>query len=177
MKDRKLMLRVAIKLMTIIAAGSVVYVLLLALIGRDDSVKDEIVSIDVSTIKPGEVKFFNVFNRRLLVLYRTAEMLNDLDKANDTLLKHAPSKKAAKNPLIKYRSYAAKYFVAYAYDPFYGCEIKLSNNVFVPVCVDVKYDLSGRVYQSRRAEEDLIVPSHEIKSQAMITIYKSRFKE
>jgi len=178
MQDRKLILRVAIKLMAFVAVSLLGYVFFSAMINDQQIEREtEVVHIDVSSIKPGEVKFFNVLNKKLLVLHRTPEMLNTLDGGNNELLKDVSTGDLANNLNKKYRSFSPKYFVAYAYDPFYGCEIKLSADIFVPVCIDLKYDLSGRVYKSRRAEDNLIVPRHDvghgIKNNMIINIYRN----
>jgi hypothetical protein len=173
MKDKKLILRVAIKLMTIIAISSVLYVFFSGLMNNKSEKGLSVVQIDVSEMKPGDVKFFNGFNKKLLVLYRSADMLAELDKTDNDLLKDISTNKLPDKLNNQYRSFSPEYFVAYAYDPFYGCEIKLSGYSFVPVCINLKYDLAGRVYKSSRAEENMIVPEHNMKSGMMINVYNN----
>ncbi len=162
--------------MTAVAVGVIVYVLFSGLFSNQGTER-EIVHIDVSAIKPGETRLFNAFNKKLLILHRNSAMINMLDSDNSKLLKDVSTDDLADNLNKKYRSFLPKYFVAYAYDPFYGCEIKLSADVFIPVCIDLKYDLSGRVYRSSRAEENLIVPRHDVEidmeNRMIISIYNN----
>lgn len=170
--DKKLILRVLLKLMTAILVIAVSYVFISAL--SDNQGNNKTASskrIDVSAIKPGEVKYFTAFNKKILVLYRTDVMLKQLDEADVSLLKRISADDLADNMNATYRSITPRYFVAYAYDPFYGCEIRLSDKGLSPVCIDLKYDWSGRVYKSRRAEDNLKVPRYDVESEAWIRIY------
>ena len=159
--------------MTIIAIGSIIYVFFSGLMNNESEKGLTVVQLDVSKMKPGDIKFFNVFNKKLLVLYRSTEMLSELDNIDNGLLRDISTNDLSDKLNNKYRSFSPKYFVAYAYDPFYGCEIKLSGYSFVPLCINLKYDLAGRVYKSSRAEENMLVPEHDIKSNMMIDVYKN----
>ena len=172
MTDKKLLLRVMLKLMAISAIIVVSYVLLVSLINnREFSGDSASVRIDVSDIEPGKVKYFSVYGRRLMVLHRNEEMIKQIDTRKESLFKESSQVNLADNLNEKYRSYSAQYFVAYAYDPFYGCEVKLSGNELRPVCVKLSYDLTGRIYQSSRAETNLIVPLHNVEATGHINIY------
>lgn len=171
MIDKKLILRAAIKLMSIIAISLTAYVFILSLTDNKNAQEGmPAIQIDASKIKPGEVHYFKLNNKKLMVLHRSSEMLEQLDSGDDGLLKDFSDSGLDDGLNKKYRSFSKSYFVAYAYDPFYGCDIKLSGYAFVPVCIDLKYDLSGRVFKSRRAEQNLIVPKHDIKNKTLINI-------
>lgn len=172
MINKKLILRVGFKLMTIIAVISLGYVFFSGLSYERNTGKEvDVMRLDIANIKPGEVKYFNVGDRKLLILHRSREMLDKIEKREDRLFKESSSSNLAEGMNIRFRSMAETYLVAYAYDPFYGCEVQLSEDVFIPVCVDIKYDLTGRVYTSRRAEENLIVPNYEVQSDRYIDVY------
>ena len=174
MTDKKLILRVALKLMTLAAATVVIYVFFYGLFGSHDVKRgDLLLSVDVSEIKPGEIKYFNVLNKKLLVLHRSGDMLDQLDQSDVGLLKDTSTNDLAANMNVKYRSATASYFVAYAYDAFYGCDVKLKGMFFVPVCIDLKYDLTGRALKSSRAENNLIVPTHDIQNKNHLRIYEN----
>ncbi len=144
MKDKKLLLRVVFKLMSLAGLGFVIYILFAGFIGAD---KDEsIIYIDISKISKGEVNYFEVINKKLLVLRRTEAMLNQLPHQN------------------------SEYFIAYAYDPVFGCAVEFINNYFKSVCVDIKYDLAGRVYKNSRSARNLIEPEYKFSGSGQVVI-------
>jgi len=172
MTDKKLILRVALKLMALTAAAVVIYVFFYGMFGSNSTERGAVIlHVDVSAIKPGEIKYFKVLNKKLLVLHRNKEMLELLNNSDMGLLKDASTADMADNMNAKYRSFTARYFVAWAYDAFYGCDIKLKEMFLEPVCIDLKYDLAGRVLKSGRAEANLIVPAHDMENKTHLRIY------
>ena len=127
-------------------AGFLLYVFFVGLVG--DANEDETVRLDVSTIAPGNVEFFNVGKRRLLVLHRSPEQIAVLENANQQT-----------NAI--YRSVHPQYFVAWAHDPFFGCAIEYKQNSFKAICVNNNYDLAGRVLKGDASASDLIVPDYQ----------------
>ena len=160
MADKKLLLRVSVKLMAWIGIAFVIYVLFSGLLRHEnDAAKPEALLLDIRELKPGAIKYFSVDRRNVLVLYRTEEMISEL-------------KRAGKNKTDRiFRSVVPEYFVAYAYDPFYGCNLKKMEKYFQSICVDVKYDFSGKVYKSAKSDKDLIVPEYEIIAGDVIKLY------
>ena len=151
MKDKKLLLRVGIKLMSLVALLFLLYILFAGMAGNDDDAESVTeIHFDISGLKPGDIKYFPVDSREILVLYRTKEMIGRL------------LQQSSASPRQSLRSATPEYFVAYAYDPVYGCKIKLQQSVLKPVCIDVQYDLSGRVLKNARTDQDLLVPKYEI---------------
>ena len=161
-----------LKLMALTTVVVIVYVLFYGMLGRDDVKRGALLlRVDVSAIKPGEIKYFNVLNKKLLVLHRSDDMLEQLDRSDTGLLKDTSTDDLVNNMNATYRSFTPRYFVAYAYDAFYGCDIKFEKMLFIPLCIDLKYDLAWRVFKSRRAETNLIVPAHDMQSKTHIRIY------
>ena len=144
MKDKKLLLRVVFKLMSLAGLGFVIYILLAGFIDNDKN--ESIIYIDISKINKGKVDYFDVMNKKLLVLRRTEAMLSKLPLQNK------------------------EYFIAYAYDPVFGCAVELVNDYFKSVCVDIKYDLAGRVYKNNRSARNLIVPEYKFVGPKLVTI-------
>ena len=155
MNDKKQTLRVATKLMMLIMAGFLLYVFFVGLIGDADEA--ETVELDVSTIAPGNVEFFNVGKRRLLVLHRSPEQIAALVNA-DQRTSNA------------YRSVRPQYFMAWAYDPFFGCDIEYQQTSFKAVCVNNYYDLAGKILNGDVSARDLIVPDYQFVCADRISI-------
>jgi hypothetical protein len=163
MTDKKIILRVAFKLMAATAILTLVYIFMAGLFTSPNTNRSaSILRIDISAIQAGDIQYFDVGNKKLLVLHRSHAMLARIDKNSAHLFSRAAANNLADNMDERYRSLIPEYFIAYAYEPFYGCAVSLANDVFIPVCINLKYDLSGRVYKHRRAEENLIVPSYEL---------------
>jgi hypothetical protein len=133
MKDKRLLLRVIFKLMSFVGLGFVIYMLFS---GFFDDENTSVIYINVSKINKGEVNYFSIENKKLLVLHRIDALKN-------------------KNP-----HKTSEYFIAYAYDPVYGCAIEFKGEYFKSVCIDIKYDLQGRVYENTRSARDLILPKY-----------------
>ena len=145
-----------------------IYVLMAGLFDFDmGGQKKQVINIDLSGIQKEEIKYFSVLNKKILVLRRSQKMLEKLLGTDIGLYNIQSEMNARKWPEAAYRSTQAEYFVAYAYDPFYGCDIELRDEFLRPVCIDLRYDLAGRVYKSARAEDNLEIPDYEIKQQTL----------
>lgn len=161
MTDKKLLLRVSIKLMFFISFVFVTYILFSGLSTNEKEVSGaKILQLDISDLEPGDIKYFSIDSRKILVLFRTESMAQELKKT-------MPEREDG----FVFRSMVPEYFVAFAYDPFYGCPVEMGDGFFKASCVDVKYDFSGRVYQSTQADSDLVVPNYEVVSGKFITLF------
>ncbi|MCW9013445.1 MAG: hypothetical protein OQL06_06645 [Gammaproteobacteria bacterium] len=160
MADKKLLLRVSVKLMAWVGIAFIVYILFSGLMGNDnDASQAEILLLDITDLKPGHIKYFPVDRRNVLVLFRTEQMIRELQGSS------------ANRADEELRSVIPEYFVAYAYDPFYGCNVEMAEGFLQSVCVDVKYDFAGKVYQSDKSAVDLIVPEYEIIAGKFIKLH------
>jgi len=146
MKDKKLLLRVVLKLMGLTGLGFVVYILFAGFVSNDDK---NIVYIDISKVREGKVEYFDVLNKKILVLHRTESMLEKL----------------------AYKK--SEFFIAYAYDPIFGCAVEFFGEYFKSVCVDIKYDLAGQVYETNRSARNLIVPEHKLLESNQVMIWSN----
>lgn len=121
------------------------------------------VELDLSGINPGELKLFDLGRRTLLVLHRTPAMLEAIARQDVAqLLAYDSVRNQPAGMDNRYRSRQDRYFVAYAFDPFYGCGIELAGDMFKSICVDARYNLAGHAYKQSQAQANLIVPDYEI---------------
>ena len=99
--------------MALTAATVVIYVFFYGMFGSKGSDRGAVVlHVDVSVIKPGELKYFNVLNKKFLVLHRNKVMLEQLGSSDTRLLKDMSTDDLADNINKKYRSFTPEYFVA-----------------------------------------------------------------
>ena len=136
-------------------AGFMLYVFFVGLIGESDEV--ESVLVDISGIKPGDVKLYRVGKRKLLVLHRSTEqiaLLNNVGRQNNVI----------------YRSVRPQYFLAWAYDPFFGCDLEYLQNSFKAICVSNYYDLAGRLLNGDASARELIVPDYRFEDDYRISV-------
>ena len=69
-----------------------------------------------------------------------------------------------------YRSVRPQYFMAWAYDPFFGCDIEYQQTSFKAVCVNNYYDLAGKILNGDVSARDLIVPDYQFVGADRISI-------
>lgn len=181
-QERRLKLRVAIKVLMYLAALSVVYVVISAIrTGNDEVPQVPTKKVDVSTMNPGEVNFLTWEGRPVLIYKRQGAELAKL-REPDTRLKDPNSRnsdqpQSAENP---YRSVEADWFVAIASGTDLGCSLehvpaeselfqdKPWAGGFIDTCRKSRYDLAGRVFESQYATKNLAVPSYAISGQTII---------
>ena len=162
MIDRKQNLRIATKLMSLLGIGFLVYALMMGLFSDGESKQANVV-INVADLQPGTVKVYSVPKGKLLVLKRSQAMISELEEnANSALYAFKAKQNLADAMDAVFRSKSKELFVAYGIDPFYRCDIEFTGSAFKSVCVDVNYNLAGRVYKGRHAEGNLIVPDYEL---------------
>ena len=161
MADKKLVLRVVIKLMSLAVVGFFLYVLLTGLF-NDENKQLAGAVIDVSQIQPGEYQVFDNGSRKILLLRRTEQQLVTIKDLSDELYDVDSSRDLPSGLSTLYRSIKPELFVAYAYDPFFGCGIEVDNKAeqINSICSAVKYDFSGRIYKGSASQSNLIIPEY-----------------
>lgn len=170
MIDRKQTLRVATKLMSVFGIGFLVYALMMGLFSDGESKQANVV-INVADLQPGTAKVYSIPTGKLLVLKRSQAMINELEANVDSVLYAFKAKQNLADAMDSvFRSKSKELFVAYGIDPFYRCDIEFTGSAFKSVCVDVNYNLAGRVYKGRHAEGNLIVPDYELESSSKLVI-------
>lgn len=179
---RRLRLRVAAKLMLLVAFFTVVYVVLSVLLSSDQSTRVIPTQIvDISGLRAGDHQIVLWDGRPVLLYRRTeADMIN-LAAANERLLD--ASSNSSRQPswaTNAHRSREPEWFVSLAVGTDFSCPIKYLapspesfmdapwRGGFVDDCRGSRYDLAGRVYQGQYADENLIVPDYARKADVII---------
>jgi ubiquinol-cytochrome c reductase iron-sulfur subunit len=142
------------------------------------------VEVDISKLEPGKMMRVKWRGKPVWILYRTDEMLKNLDTLVDQLndpksevIGQQPS--YAKN---KYRSIKPEILVAVGLCTHLGCsptfrpEIapddlgpKWKGGFFCP-CHGSRFDLAGRVFSGVPAQNNLAVPPHRYLSDSVILV-------
>ncbi len=169
MPDRKTSLRIALKLMAIAGICSVMYVFFAGLFDWRDS-ESTYVLIDISDLKPGEVKQFSVSTGKLLVLKRTEQMIRRLLDSKEDEYAFAAEQNLANEMQSVFRSKQESLFIAYGIDPFYRCDIEYTGISFKSVCVNAEYNLAGRAYKGDFAQGNLIVPAYSLQADGKVKL-------
>jgi len=164
----KLVYRLIVKLMAITGIVFVAYMFSAAFIADDSD--PAFVFIDIKDIKPGEVKYFSVNGFKVLVLKRTELMIEEIKNSKEEGFIFESGQNLSDEMNARFRSLEENMFVAYAYDPFYGCDIELKNSIFKSVCVDARYNLVGRAIRGSKAQANLIVPSYQVAGESGIKL-------
>lgn len=142
------------------------------------------VEADISKLAPGEMMTVEWRGKPVWILRRTPEMLASLDKTDAVVSDPESAKEMqpeyAKN---KTRSIKDEYLVAVGICTHLGCSPSDKFKVgadsgmgddwhggFLCPCHGSKFDLSGRVYKSMPAPDNLEVPPHKYLSDTSILI-------
>ena len=142
------------------------------------------VEADISKLAPGEMMTVEWRGKPVWILRRTPEMLASLDKTDAVVSDPESAKEMqpeyAKN---KTRSIKDEYLVAVGICTHLGCSPSDKFKVgadsgmgddwhggFLCPCHGSKFDLSGRVYKSMPAPDNLEVPPHKYLSDTTILI-------
>lgn len=142
--DRKLKLRVAMKLMVIVAVFFISYVFIQYSFKDNDSAQS--IRVDLSDLPPGEYKIVRRQGRSIVVLHRTQAMLAALEA------------EATSDP----------YLVVYQQSPDFSCPLDVilpdatEQGGFKAVCSGTLYDLSGKLLPDQNARFDLEEVDHSI---------------
>jgi ubiquinol-cytochrome c reductase iron-sulfur subunit len=141
------------------------------------------VEVDVSAIKPGELKTVEWRGKPVWVLHRTAEMMDAL-RTHDDLLSDPSSKREqqpdyARNDL---RSIKPEFAVLVAICTHLGCIPTFKPQPGAPdigatwpggfycPCHGSKFDLAGRVFKNVPAPSNLEVPPHHYTTESTLLI-------
>lgn len=149
--DRKLLLRVTLKLMSILAIVSIVYIFMQYSFKHKS--KAQSIQIDLSDLPPGESKIVRLDGRPILILHRTEAMLAALDA------------KQRANP----------YLVIYQQSPDYSCPVEIvapdesGQGGFRAVCSGTRYDFAGQLLPGQDARFDLRQPGYALNG-AMLSL-------
>jgi ubiquinol-cytochrome c reductase iron-sulfur subunit len=148
------------------------------------------VEADISSLKPGEKMIVPWRGKPVWILNRTPEMMEDLKKTSKDLLADPDSKRTSFSTTPEYarndaraRADRSNVLVAVGLCTHLGCSPvdKLaagghggmpenwSGGFFCP-CHGSRYDLSGRVYKSQPAPDNLQVPPHQYLSETRLLI-------
>ncbi|MCK9984774.1 MAG: ubiquinol-cytochrome c reductase iron-sulfur subunit [Azoarcus sp.] len=142
------------------------------------------VEADISKLAPGEMMTVEWRGKPVWILRRTPEMLSSLEKTDAVVSDPESGKEMqpeyAKN---KHRSIKPEYLIAVGICTHLGCSPSDKFKVgaesgmgeewhggFLCPCHGSKFDLSGRVYKSMPAPDNLEVPPHKYLSDTTILI-------
>ena len=181
-EQRRLKLRVAIKVMVYVGALSILYVLFSSFRNSaQDMPAIASKKIDVSAIEMGEAMFLS-WDGRPVVIYRRTDAEFSTLRSTDERLFDAQSQNSnqpddARNA---YRSVSPDWFVAIALGTDQGCSVtymqasaelfqgKPWQGGFEDDCRKSRYDVAGRVYESQYATRNLVVPPYQVSGQTII---------
>ncbi|ASJ72215.1 hypothetical protein [Granulosicoccus antarcticus] len=181
-QQRRLKLRVAVKLMLSLGVLGVLYVFIAGLRSGGGDV-DDVPSLRVSTadLLPGQHRLLS-WEGRPVMLYRR----QDSDYANlrtpDERLSDPQSAKSIQPQTMAtpFRSATPDVFVAIALGTDQGCSISFLppddslfqrlpwTGGFVDSCRKSRYDVAGRVYETQYADKNLVVPPYTFNDEVLI---------
>jgi len=143
------------------------------------------IEVDVSDLKPGELRIVEWRGMAVYVLHRTPEMLRDIEALKDRL-RDADSEIASQQPEYaknRYRSIRPEFLVVMGVCTHLGCAPSFKPEYAFPKagswwlggfycpCHDSIHDLAGRVFDGTSpAPRNLPVPPHRFVSETKIVI-------
>ena len=181
-EQRRLKLRVAIKLMLYLGFAGIVYVFISAIMSGDGEVPSvPSLRVDIADLEPGQVNFLTWEGRPVVIYRRTDEDIVNLRSLDERILDQdsaaSEQPEFAQNAM---RSQSADYFVAIALGTGQGCTVELvpANSElfqgqpwkggFLDSCGQDRYDLAGRVYADQYAGRNLRVPQYTISGSTLV---------
>ena len=140
------------------------------------------IEIDISELKPGELKIEKWQGKPIWILRRTKQELDDLPSL-DSSLRDPDSSVDQQPPYAKneYRSIKPEYLVLSGLCTHLGCSPKYlpdgqealgpewKGGFFCP-CHGSRFDLAGRVFQGVPAPTNLVVPPYKFLSDTRILV-------
>lgn len=170
---RRLVLRVAAKLLGLAGVLALIYVLFDAAGGRGDErpVRGEV--FDLSGLAPGTARRLEWNGRRLWVVHRSPRMLAQVERPT-AALKQERDRWGRLPPGVhpRYRSSDPRFLVVLDYGTELGCPLEFVpwreeaadgwRGGFQDRCRGSRYDFAGRVLRSSSAPRNLNVPPHVI---------------
>ena len=179
--DSRLILRVAQKLLIVVALLWVMYVFVASLSTDEGEEALTAVVVKLDEIPPGAVRIVEWKGRKVLVLHRTPVMLSEINVLEQELVN--PRSRFSNQPGAADKAHRAlrpNYFVALAYGTDIDCELE-----FVPYraqptqrwrggfkdrCRGSRYDFAGRAFKNQPARRNLVVPEHYYASATELVI-------
>lgn len=152
-------------------------------VGSNEGLNRVVVSktVDLANFRLGETDTIEWEGRPVLVIRRSAEMIEQLRSSDGSRLRD-PRSNDSKQPKwaeTEFRSRVPEWFVAIASGTDFGCPVEFLprsaekfkdqqwRGGFKDTCRGSRYDLSGRVYRSQSAESNLEIPSYRIKKDIL----------
>ncbi len=141
------------------------------------------VTVDISEIKPGDVKIVPWRGRPVWIMRRTPEMLDTLEKVRDDLAD--PDSKQPQQPDYitgEARAIKPEFMVMLGVCTHLGCSPKKRSDAgasdlgaswqggFFCPCHGSKFDYAGRVYENVPAPLNIVVPPHRYESDTVLVI-------
>jgi len=157
MESQRQLLRVSVKLMGLTVIVFFIYILFSGMFASSDESKEVAATFDISMMAAGELKQIKFNGRDILLLRRDDNMMQALLQPNPQLYKNIVLKKPV-----------SEWFVAYAFDPLLGCEVKFSKDQFRSVCGGQQYDLAGRPYKNQQSQMELLQPAYKVDAQQLM---------
>lgn len=179
---RRLRLRVAAKLMLLVALCTVVYVVLSVVLSSDTSTRVMPTQIvNIAGLRPGQAQRVLWDGRPVIIYRRTAADILHLNN-DDSRLIDAESNQSRQPAWAKnaHRSREPEWFVSIGVGTDFSCPVQHLEATedefleepwrggFVDDCRSSRYDLAGRVYRGQYADENLIIPEYIRKADVII---------
>ena len=165
--DRRLLLRVAVKVMLCVSVMVGSWVIFSPLFNNKAPVNARVVetAFDVSDMISGEVELHEWFSKPLIIARRTPEQERALETADSATLGDSASDKSsqpvsAQNAL---RSSTPGWFVSLGLGTGSGCALEIvadTDNLsgFSDPCDGSQYDLAGRVLAGQASKKNTTIP-------------------
>lgn len=179
-EEKRLYLRVTVKLMLLIMGLGLLYTLLISVQSPEEKHR-ETLSIPLTQLRPGDLERRQWGNKRLLILRRPEDASAQRQVLRDALQdpdsRYSEQPEFADNP---YRSRDPRYFIALDYGSDLNCQLdyvgpkrsgpleKPWQGGFKDRCRGSWYDDAGRVYKDQTALRNLTVPAYRIEGQILI---------
>ena len=170
-------LRVALKLMLLIAVGFIVLVSMQQFSGQSDfGISGRSQVKDLSDVKPGTLISFLWEDRPVLVYRRTSDDIDRLIDPSESMSKlvDPDSKKSLQPEFAKtaLRSFDREWFVAINQGTDFGCTLQLvdlpSVSLLRDTCRGSDYDLAGRVLSGHYATKNISIPQYTMEGETLI---------
>lgn len=172
--QRRLLLRVAIKIMLWISLMIGAWIIFSPLLVNSRPVNGKVVEtvFDISEIESGDVQIVEWFSKPLIIAHRTQATEAQLREAGNDLLQDPLSSGStqpefATNPL---RSATAGWFVSLGIGTSSGCALRYSPptgvlknvvrraGIFTDPCDSSRYDMAGRAFIDQAARKNTTIP-------------------
>lgn len=179
---RLLRLRVAAKLMLLLALLGVAYVFIAAFLsGAEDAESKPAFRVDIADLAAGQTRQQEWEGRPVLIHRRTAAEIAGLEQGDARLAD--PASEDSRQPdwaTTASRSRDTEWFVAIGIGMDFSCPLEFlpaSDSLFqgepwsggyIDTCRGSRYDPAGRVYRNQYADENLIVPDYELVDGAVM---------